>query len=90
MKIVVGDKWRLFSGCDLVARVKSEVGEVGEVVSEQEQGQGGEGGGRSPSLRRGREAQACGVQMWECNSLPWQTYLLRTTLSLLCGQSGLH
>lgn len=45
MKIVVGDKWRLFSGCDLVAGVKSEVGEVGEVVSEQEQGQGGEGGG---------------------------------------------
>ena len=45
MKIVVGDKWRLFSGCDLVAGVKSEVGEVGEVVREQEQGQGGEGGG---------------------------------------------
>ena len=35
MKIVVGDKWRLFSGCDLVAGVKSEVGEVGEVVREQ-------------------------------------------------------
>ena len=35
MKIVVGDKWRLFSGCDLVAGVKSEVEEVEEVLREQ-------------------------------------------------------
>jgi len=35
VKIVVGDKWRLFSGCDLVAGVKSEVEEVEEVLREQ-------------------------------------------------------